>query len=404
MGHFKGLFSHFKARPRPVALENSPLNRLPNELLLCIIDHLPASSAASFSLSCLQIQHRIGNWYIQNLSGSTEDTVEFLNLLERDMQDQIGCSACKKLHKIKHARRYMENSLRPRWRQRPACVLRDWDNSNLLYLHDNFSSVVFKMAMKRYNQNNPEHAKLLKLLAVRMETGRGFDHIRKYSQQIRIINGSLFIRQQIAFHFLSTASFRARPFSNSFLNLSMEWWEASHWICPHLEFSIGRDSAFVSPLWASMNTWSTTVDFYDENDTQTHDISSGLKQCCHCRTEYQLNFKHYPGRGVVVFCTQWKELGAGPDHRTWKAHTRRIGAGVLFPPSIPFRIGEISSAFQKGEPFRFDSILKLGNMEGLLNGDAGRLLANIADYASYPRIVFRTFRARPGEMSRYPLV
>jgi hypothetical protein len=358
MDHFKGLFSRFKARPRPVALENSPLNRLPNEVLLCIIDYLSASSAASFSLSCLQIQHRIGNHSIKNLSGSIEDTVEFLNLLERDMQDQIACSACKKLHKIKHARRYMENILRPRWRQRPACVLRDSENLNILHIHDNFSSVVFKMAMKRYNQNNPEHTKLLKLLAVRLETGRGFKRIRKYSHQIRIINGSLFIRQQIAFRFLSTASFRSRPFSNSFLNLSMERWEVSHWICPHLDFSIGRDSAIVNSFSASVGTWSTTVVFYDENNTQTHDISSGLKQCCRCRTEYQLNFNYYPGRGVVVFCTQWKELGAGPDHRTWKAHTSRVGDRVLFPPSIPFRIGEISSVFQQGEPFRFDSILK----------------------------------------------
>jgi hypothetical protein len=392
MGHFKGLFLRFKVRPRPIALENSPLKRLPNEILLCIIDFLSASSAASFSLSCLQIQHRIGNRYIKSLSVSTEDTVEFLNLLERDLPDQIACSACKKFHKIKHARRYMERS--PRWRQRPACVLRDWDNSNLLYLHDNFSSVVFKMAMKRYNQNNPEHAKLLKLLAVRMETGRGFDHIRKYSQQIRIINGSLFIRQQITFLSLPTTSPRSRIFSNSFRGLTMEWWETSHWICPHLDFSIGGDSAYVYPFPALMDTWSTTLHFYDENDTQTHHISSGLKQCCHCRTEYQLDFKHYPGRGVVIFCTQWKELGAGPDHRTWKAHIGRIGGGVLFPPSIPFRIGEISSAFQQGEPFRFDSILRLGDMEGLLNANAGPLVANIAAYVSYPLIVFRAFRAK----------
>jgi hypothetical protein len=100
MDHFKGLFSRFEAQPRPVALENSPLNRRPNEVLLCIMDYLPASSATSFSLSCLQLQHRIGNRHIKNLSGSTEDTVKFLNLLERDLPDQIVCYACNKLHKI----------------------------------------------------------------------------------------------------------------------------------------------------------------------------------------------------------------------------------------------------------------------------------------------------------------
>jgi hypothetical protein len=164
MDHIKDLFSRFKARPKPVALEKSPLSRLPKEVLLCIIDHLPASSAASFSVSCLQIQHRIGNRYIKNLSGSslrsTEDTVEFLNLLKRDLPDQIACSACKKLHKIKHARRYMERRPHSRLRLHP-CLFRDCEHRTALYLHGNFSSVVFKMAMKRYNQNNPEHTKLL---------------------------------------------------------------------------------------------------------------------------------------------------------------------------------------------------------------------------------------------------
>jgi hypothetical protein len=318
MDHIKDLFSRFKARPKPVALEKSPLSRLPKEVLLCIIDHLPASSAASFSVSCLQIQHRIGNRYIKNLSGSslrsTEDTVEFLNLLKRDLPDQIACSACKKLHKIKHARRYMERRPRSRLRLHP-CLFRDCEHRTALYLHGNFSSAVFKMAMKRYNQNNPEHTKLLKLLERKLEKGRDFTraiHIRQYEAQIRIVNGSLFIRQQMAFYLRSWY-----PYVGS---------EGLYfWICPHHTYHNYRNPSYTN---------------------------SGLQQCNHCRTEYQIDFRTHSRHVLVVYCTQWKDLGAGPDYRTWKAH---IDCQPSFSSYVQLNVGEVSSAFQQGEPFEVGS-------------------------------------------------
>jgi hypothetical protein len=320
MDYFKGLFSYFKARPRPVALENSPLNRLPNEVLLCIIDFLPASSAASFSLSCLQIQHRIGNRYIKNLSCSTEDTVEFLNLLERDLPDQIACSACKKFHKIKHARRYMERSFASRSRSDPACVRCDWRNRTGLYLHGNFSSVVFKMAMKRYNQNNPEYTKLLKLLERKLGRRRDFvegTHINQYEAQIRITNGSLFIRQRMAFYLKWYCSYS-----------SYDGWQGLYfWICPHHT--------------------------YRNHQNPSHS-DSGLQQCHHCRTEYQIDFRSHSRHVLVAYCTRWKELGAGPDDRTWKAH---IDGHSSSSSSVQLNVGEVSSAFQQGEPFEVGSLL-----------------------------------------------
>jgi hypothetical protein len=128
------------------------------------------------------------------------DTVEFLKLLEHDLPDQVPCSACKKFHKIKHARRYMENNLRLRWRKPPACVSRDSDGLKGVCIHYNFSSVVFKMAMKLYHQNNPGRARLLELLSEKSKKTIDFNHIRQYAHQIRIVNGSMFIRQQLALH------------------------------------------------------------------------------------------------------------------------------------------------------------------------------------------------------------
>jgi hypothetical protein len=138
---------------------------------------------------------------------------------------------------------------------------------------------------------------------------------------------------------------------------------------------MGGDDAYLRPFSAPFDRWLTRLHFCGKMDIEAYYTSSGLKQCCHCRTEYQIDFKHYPGHGMVVFCTQWKGLGAGPDHRTWKAHSTRQ---FLFSQSVSLNVGEVSSAFQKGEQFHFDSLMQTGITNWLVNGAAGPLVANVA--------------------------
>jgi hypothetical protein len=212
------------------------------------------------------------------------------------------------------------------------------------------------MAMKRYNQNNLERTKLLELLSVKSKKTRDFKHIQQYAHQIWIINGSMFIRQQIALHLFSNSS-------------SRDWQCLSFWICPHLEFVTHGDYAHVRPLSAPYDRWLTRLHFYDKMDIEAYHTSFGLKQCCHCRTEYRIDFEHYPGHGMVVFCTQWKDLGAGPDHRSWKTH---ISYQLLLSQSVWLNVGELFSAFQQGNGLVLILLCRLGLWTGCLRRLPGR--------------------------------
>jgi hypothetical protein len=88
------------------ALENSLWAKLPTELLQQIANDLPVVSAASFSLSCRHIYLLTGTQYLENLATSDHETLVFLKLLERDLQNQIVCNSCRKLHRIQDAEKY----------------------------------------------------------------------------------------------------------------------------------------------------------------------------------------------------------------------------------------------------------------------------------------------------------
>lgn len=75
-----------------------------------IVEHLTPASAGSFFLTCRQIGLVIGTQYIDGLKTSKDDTMEFPNLLEHDLHDQILCTSCRKLHKMREAERYAKNS------------------------------------------------------------------------------------------------------------------------------------------------------------------------------------------------------------------------------------------------------------------------------------------------------
>jgi hypothetical protein len=366
MDCLKGLLSCFRDRPMPIARRTvarrtvaersvvlKPLifSRLPMEILLHIVDYLPASSAASFSLSCLQIERLIGDQCIKSLADSFRNTSAFLNLLERDLPDQVACSSCNKLHKMENARRYTEHGRRPWPAPVPACLSDDRCACTTLYIHPGFSSAIFRMAMKHYHQNL-ECAQLLKLLSKSVETTSWNGHTRQYTAECRIFNSSLFIRKQMAFHVLP--------------RFSHIGWDLSFWICPHLKFETTAHSVYVCTSFPVRfkKTWTKELCFNNIIDEEIRDVSSGLMRCHHCRTEYQIDFKHYVNHGTVVFNTRWKDLGSGPDDEIWKAHIKPQNY-LLIPRKIRFGLGELSSAFQQGEPFKFDSLLTPNNTEAL---------------------------------------
>lgn len=136
---------------RPDGLENSPLAKLPIELLQQVANDLPLASAVSSSLSCRYVYFMIGTQYLEHLATADHEKLVFLKLIEHDLQNQIACNPCKILHKNQNARKYIQSG-RHNWRlAEPKCFLDDRMARVALYIHENFSTTLFKMVMKHHH-------------------------------------------------------------------------------------------------------------------------------------------------------------------------------------------------------------------------------------------------------------
>jgi hypothetical protein len=331
-------FSRHLAVQRSDALENSPLAKLPTELLQQVANDLPVASAASFSLSCRNIHLLIGTQYLKNLATSYHETLVFLKLIEHDLQNQIVCNSCRKLHRMQDARKYTENGQRIFPVVEPDCLFDDRVAMVTQYIHENFSTTVFKMAMKHYHHfgYDAQSRQLLNLLSEKFRTDPWGALVRKQKAECQIKNGSLFTCKYTAFH--GTCA-------------GVERDSIVFWICPHLEFkSIGRS---VSPCITTSSPlsleekWSMLL--HCENGTNikntSWDLCSELQQCRYCRTEYKAGFEHHDGCTIKFTITIWKDLGQGPEADEWKAHFP-LQDRLSFPQPIQFHGGEIASVFQ----------------------------------------------------------
>jgi hypothetical protein len=330
MGYLKSQLSRFRKWRRPVALESSVLGKIPLELLLQITEHLPAPSAAAFSISCMQIKCLIGDRYLRNLVGRPANKIAFLDILALDLPDQVVCPICQRLHKMENATRYI-----PR-RTAAACLFDD-ENVVLGSLTGvNFSTTLFRMAMKRYQQN-PECSQLLKLLSYRrtkLESG----YVNHYKEDCRIIQGIMIHRVQKVYLSIELITL---PFLE---------------ICRHLNFGMGKDSTYVGTSVYCGNdleqVWSTNWNLASQ---EKHNNGSGLMRCPHCWTEFRFDFKYYPGYKVALFFTRWKNLGSGPADEDWTRNFQRSGH---FPPKTDqFQAGPLSSVFEDSDDFKLDSLL-----------------------------------------------
>src|SRR5450432_3475569 len=143
-----------RPRPRPIALESSPLSKLHHELILHIARFLPPASASSFSLCCRPIYFILGTQYLEALEENGQlDRYKFLTLLERELPNHIVCYYCRKLHAINkaHRHRYSNRYYLGAGRYL-SCWVADLELATGLCIHDNFSFTDFQMAMKLYRQ------------------------------------------------------------------------------------------------------------------------------------------------------------------------------------------------------------------------------------------------------------
>ncbi|KAH7419547.1 hypothetical protein BKA64DRAFT_716003 [Cadophora sp. MPI-SDFR-AT-0126] len=322
---------------RPNALEYSLLAKLPAELLQQIADDLPPASAASFSLSCRQIHFSIGNRYLHDLASSSDETLVFLDLIEHDLQDQIVCSSCRKLHKIKYAKKYTQKCFLYDPVVIPNCLFDDMRKMIPIHIDENFSTIVFKMVMKHYRLfgDDIQVRRLCGLLTdgFRMSPWGG-TLIKKRQSECRIRNGSLFICKRIAFHGNCAD---VKPHSIWF------------YICPHLEVESVERPASLRIMSHSVSNEGWLIVLHRENGTKikktSWDLGSEVQQCRYCRTEYKAEFEHGNECTMKSTFTIWKDLGHGPETEEWKAQMPSDDS-LSVPERIQFHRGEIASFFQ----------------------------------------------------------
>jgi hypothetical protein len=291
-------------------LESSVLGRIPLELLIQITEYLPVLSAAAFSISCMQIKRLIGDQYLRNLAGRPADKLAFLDILALDLPDQVVCPSCQRLHTMGNAARY--TSIIRQTEPVPACLLEDRRTMVELLIGHNFSTTIFRMAMKHYQQH-PECSQFLKLLSYDENTDLRYGFMDQYKVDCRIIQGFMIHRVQRIFLSARRSSY-------------------PHFrICDHIY-----------------------------HDRDVFSISSEVMRCYYCGTEYRIVLKHYPGYEIAVFFTRWKNLGTGPHDEDWK---RSFQGWDRPPKTVQFQAGDLSSVFEDSEDLKFDSLLLSKNKD-----------------------------------------
>ena len=286
MNYLRRFLSSPKKKERPVGLLLSPLNRLPLEILLCIVDYLPPESALVFSLSCMQIKRLLGTQHFKKIIFSTKRMLALQNLLALDRPNHVVCSACKCLHNMKNLRRYSRGTyivgnVIPRYKcsRIPACVQQD-ENQSISSITNLFGTTAFKMAMQRYHQG-AEYKQLLNAMSSKApQTTQIGEYVRRFSEECRIIQGCLMHRLQSVYT------------ARQCLPISRPCMTPLELICPHI--TLGE-----------------------------HHIDSGLKRCQKCRTQYRIGLRYY--HYGWAFFTRWKDLGPAPEAVLWTKHLRLGG-------------------------------------------------------------------------------
>ncbi|THV45854.1 hypothetical protein BGAL_0443g00010 [Botrytis galanthina] len=321
-----------------------------------IVEHLTPASAGSFFLTCRQIGLVIGTQYIDGLKTSKDDTMEFLNLLEHDLQDQIVCTFCRKLHKMRDAERYAKNSYcwygytgdpeesgLPEFDRIPTCVIKDESRDVDLYTHKNFGFTISRMAIKSHRLfgNDAQTKRLLRLLSAPEDYSA--DNPRKSvtteKGECRIKNGSIFTRKFMKYRW-KCQNFDVPTYIP---------------ICSHLSFErVGADKfratsrrAYGKPedIWPVLQTLCLEHTGTDANDTSQH-VRLGLLQCRYCRTVCKIELKHH-NQYLISRCDTslaivvYKQFESKKD---WKRHIPLYGS--YKSKRIEFSKEKISSVFE----------------------------------------------------------
>lgn len=377
--HRRGSFNHpfDTTRSKFDGLETSSLRKLPNELIINIVDLLPVESAVAFSISCRHILSIIGTQYLVDLnpgfllyadpSSFPTNRCRFLNLLERDLQGHVFCDDCKKLHSIDHVLKYMRfNGGLPCRKQYLDDQLPCWKERGRFGLfersrEEELSLTALQIIVKLYYRCR-SYSNLLKIFPG-YTTPRSYskyyksahDHFPTVEQSkvsARIVAGSILLRRQWVFVYQPPESYPILG-TPRFYNVNFT-------ICLHFSYStVNRFCGFNDRL--HVEYWA------DHND---HRNWTGMIQCKHCHTDFRIDFKSMGKQCSAMFVTKWVDLGdcRSVQDEKWSTYTELTVRGRLEPgpplgppwiiSQVKFPKGSVCAGFEGNDysDFQFDAV------------------------------------------------
>jgi len=365
-----------------VSHHSSPIKRtlsnFPAELILKIASFLPPESAACFSLCNRHTYFTLSQPYLTTLSANKITTHKFLMILSNDFPDLVACYHCQKFHHINSAEKCLPNNggsgsacsagskcLHCRYRvalwdlgtenkvlpRRSRCLAVDLDLHMWKYVCPNFSSSVFRMAMKMHDDRR--YSKCYELLAlITGQTRRerkaywGILYVEQGTETARIVNGHVLLRSQKILFVPS-----AKPPSHTHY-----WRVPGHvpgnnfvTICPHIycQIFLQQDGLREAP---DLKNSSDFFQILSSVDTSLCHAEGPITKCRHCFTEFRVDFKNHNEKETAIFITRWKYLGSSEDSPGYYIQGHGVGAKRRSHwEDARFKTGQICADFE-GQP------------------------------------------------------
>ncbi|CZR51035.1 uncharacterized protein PAC_00910 [Phialocephala subalpina] len=296
--------------PRPIELKDSPLGKVPNEIIENIASHLPKIESATFRLSCTQILGILGDKHLKAIGpysypASLWHYDDLLSLLENDSPDLVMCWECRKLHSIGKAqpRLGLLNTKRWFWSLDPGrqhywqkSVLPCWSTSSDVVVHENFNPALAQMAMKLYRQGK-SYQQLLRCLDYRTEI-QSLDTRSGVSLNLagaKIVGDSLLFRKQTIL-LCPITEIRITAFDTP--------WQPCH--CDKMK---DQDYTFADTFMPT--NYILQFKFWSQNNGTPCNEMQRRNCCMSCKMETQIDFQELGAGTTAIFLTAWQELSKG---------------------------------------------------------------------------------------------
>ncbi|KAI6712580.1 hypothetical protein JHW43_004898 [Diplocarpon mali] len=311
---------------------------LPPELILRIAYFLPTTSTALFSLCCKRLASQLSSSTWNLLSNlESEDRIQFLTILSRDLPRYYACHGCIHLH-LSSSDALPADLFAPA--SSSSCIpasARGGHSEDGVVRISNYSSPYslrfshVQLALKRHH-HGPEHGISLSDLShtdIKVMGGSTF----LFSVEARIVSDEVVVRSQ---EWVLTSEHPTQDFGSRSI---------THNVCQHLltynaEFQLNDDLTRLMRCRSS------------HRPADAGCACMGLQQCASCPMEYQIDFVDLERIGTAFCATKWSNLGPGLTtlDSKWRGHNLSQDEYVLH--NLP--LGSIRSAYESQEGISLD--------------------------------------------------